>query len=80
MSRSLKNSKTRDSKQEKAGKRSASRQRRQSTNSGVGKDDPEQSRLFIKKAKEVEADEKDSKDAERLLGHLASKPPREHKK
>ena len=38
------------------------------------KDDPEQSRLFMKKAREVEADETASA-ADQLLGNLAKQPP-----
>ena len=38
------------------------------------RDDPDQSKLFIKKAREVGADESGS-EADRLLGHLGKKPP-----
>jgi hypothetical protein len=38
------------------------------------RDDPEQSRLFIEKAREIEASEKRSM-ADALLKQLASKPP-----
>jgi hypothetical protein len=41
-------------------------------------DDPEQSRLFIKKAREIGADEKRSRSDE-LIGQLAKKPPQPHK-
>jgi hypothetical protein len=37
-------------------------------------DDPEQSRAFIEKAREIGADEERSK-ADTLIGHLARKPP-----
>jgi hypothetical protein len=42
-------------------------------------DDRDQSRLFIKKAREIEADEKQS-IAEELLRYLAKKPPEPHTK
>jgi hypothetical protein len=42
-------------------------------------DDREQSKLFIEKAREIEADE-DRSTADKLLGHLHSKPPEPHKK
>jgi hypothetical protein len=45
----------------------------------VKPDDKEQSKLFIEKAREIEADEKRSV-ADKLLGHLHSKPPEPHKK
>jgi hypothetical protein len=40
-------------------------------------DDSKQSRLFIKKAREVGADE-DKSAADELLGHLHRKPPKPH--
>jgi hypothetical protein len=40
----------------------------------VKRDDPDQSRLFIQKAREVGADEKRS-SADELLGKLAKMPP-----
>lgn len=43
------------------------------------RDDDEQSRLFIKKAREIGADEKNSR-ADELIGHLAKKPPEPRKK
>jgi hypothetical protein len=43
------------------------------------KDDPEQSRLFIEKAREIGADEKKSR-ADELIGLLAKKPPEPKKK
>ena len=43
------------------------------------RDDPEQSKLFIQKAREIEADEKRS-EADELLGRLAKMPPRPHKR
>lgn len=39
------------------------------------RDDPEQSKLFIKKAREIGADE-ESWAADELLGHLRNKPPK----
>lgn len=42
------------------------------------KDDPEQSKLFIEKAREIKADEKKSA-ADKLLGRLAEKKPEPHK-
>lgn len=42
------------------------------------KNNPEQSRLFIEKAREIEADQQRSR-ADELLGHLASKPPEPRK-
>jgi hypothetical protein len=41
------------------------------------RDDPAQSRLFIKKAREIGADEEHS-GADKLLGHLARMPPAPH--
>lgn len=41
-------------------------------------DDPEQSRAFIEKALEVEADEKKSA-ADKVMGRLAEKKPEPHK-
>jgi hypothetical protein len=41
-------------------------------------DDPKQSKLFIEKAREIEADEKRSA-ADKLLGRLAQKKPEPHK-
>ena len=38
------------------------------------RDDPEQSRLFVKKAREIEADERGS-EADDLLGALAKRKP-----
>jgi hypothetical protein len=43
------------------------------------RDDPEQSRAFIKKAREIDADE-DRSDADELLGRLAKKKPTPHTK
>lgn len=43
------------------------------------RDDPEQSRLFIEKAREVEADEKRSR-ADDLLGALGRRAPEPKKK
>jgi hypothetical protein len=42
-------------------------------------DDKEQSRLFIKKAREIGADEKTS-HADELIGRLAKRPPEPRKK
>jgi hypothetical protein len=42
-------------------------------------DDEEQSRMFIERAREIEADKQHS-DADRLIGHLAKKPPEPRKK
>lgn len=42
-------------------------------------DDREQSKLFIKKAREIEADE-ESSAADEVLGRLAKKPPRRRRK
>jgi hypothetical protein len=42
------------------------------------RDDPAQSRAFIKKAREIGADE-DHSDADKLLRHLAKQPPEPHK-
>jgi hypothetical protein len=41
------------------------------------RDDPEQSKLFIKKAREIGADEQDS-SADTVLGQLHKKPPAPH--
>jgi len=43
------------------------------------RDDPQQSQLFIKKAREIEADETSSA-ADDLLGKLAKQPPEPHKR
>lgn len=45
-----------------------------SRSNNLERDDPEQSRLFIKKAREIGADEERSRSDE-LIGHLAKKPP-----
>ena len=42
-------------------------------------DDKEQSRTFIEKAREIEADEEHSA-ADEVLGHLAHKKPEPHKR
>ena len=42
-------------------------------------DDREQSKLFIKKAREIKADE-DRSGADELLGRLARMPPQPHQK
>jgi hypothetical protein len=42
-------------------------------------DDKEQSRLFIKKAREIGADEEKSR-ADELIGRLAKEPPEPRKK
>jgi hypothetical protein len=44
----------------------------------VRKDDPEQSKLFVQRAREIEADEKHSA-ADRLIGALAKMKPKPHK-
>lgn len=41
-------------------------------------DDEEQSKLFIKKAREIGADEARS-ESDELIGHLAKKAPKPHK-
>lgn len=43
------------------------------------RDDEEQSSLFLKKAREIEADRKHSK-ADGIIGHLAKKPPEPRRK
>jgi hypothetical protein len=43
------------------------------------KDDPEQSRFFIEKAREIGADEEHSA-ADKLMGTLARKKPEPHKR
>jgi hypothetical protein len=40
----------------------------------IRRDDPAQSRLFIKKAREIDADQ-DKSAADELIGHLQHKPP-----
>jgi hypothetical protein len=45
-----------------------------SRSSGQNRDDEEQSRLFIKKAREIGTDEEKSR-ADELIGRLARKPP-----
>jgi hypothetical protein len=42
------------------------------------RDDEEQSKLFLKKAHELDADRKNSK-ADELISHLAKKPPEPRK-
>lgn len=42
------------------------------------RDDPAQSRAFIKKAREIEANEEQS-DADALIEHLLKKPPESRK-
>jgi hypothetical protein len=48
------------------------------TRSSATRDDPEQSRLFIEKAREIGADEGKSASDE-LIGKLAKKPPEPRK-
>jgi hypothetical protein len=43
------------------------------------RDDPEQSRLFMEKARELGADKRQSA-TDKLIGHLAKKPPEPRKK
>jgi len=43
-------------------------------------DDEEQSRLFIEKAREIGADESSALRSDKLVGHLARKPPQPKKK
>jgi len=50
------------------------RQKPPKVNDGRKRDDPEQSRLFIKKAREIGADEEKSR-ADALMGQLAKMPP-----
>jgi hypothetical protein len=45
----------------------------------LGPDDTEQSKAFIEKAREIEADEEHSA-ADKLMERLAKKPPNPHKK
>jgi hypothetical protein len=45
----------------------------------LGRDDPEQSKLFVKKAKEIGADD-DRSAADALIGHLAKLPPQPKQK
>ena len=45
---------------------------------GPPRDDPEQLRAFIEKAREIEADEKHSA-ADKLMGRLAAKKPEPRK-
>ena len=44
------------------------------------RDDPEQSKLFIAKARKLGADESSSADADELLGRLAHLPPQPKRK
>lgn len=44
-----------------------------------GRDDPEQSRLFLKKARELGADE-DQSEADELIERLAKRKPEPHSK
>jgi hypothetical protein len=54
---------------------SASRpKQKKKTPSGIRPDDEEQSKLFIEKAREIEADD-DRSAADELLGRLAKMPP-----
>jgi hypothetical protein len=48
------------------------------TNRRLSKDDPEQSKLFIEKAREIEADE-DSSAADELMKRMAKTPPEPRK-
>jgi hypothetical protein len=48
------------------------------TTKRIKRDDPKQSREFIKKAREIEADEERS-GADKLLGRLAKMPPEPRK-
>jgi hypothetical protein len=59
-----------------------SRQRKRnkttSSSNDQSRDDEEQSQLFIKKAREIGADEEQSR-ADELIGRLAKKPPEPRK-
>jgi hypothetical protein len=54
-------------------------QKRKSDRVPAHPDDKEQSRLFIEKARELGANEGHS-EADRLIGHLAKKPPEPRQK
>jgi len=43
------------------------------------RDDPDQSRQFIKKAKEIEADQESDDAADSIMERLGSTPPKQHK-
>lgn len=43
------------------------------------RDDPEQSKLFLKKAREIGADDAQS-EADEVMGKLAKQPPEPHKR
>ncbi len=58
------------------GKKPAARPKKTMTR----KDDPEQSRLFIEKAREVGADAKKSAATDKVMGRLAAHEPKPHKK
>jgi len=45
----------------------------------VKRDDPDQSRQFIKKAKEIEADQESDDAADSIMERLGSTPPKELK-
>jgi hypothetical protein len=53
--------------------------RRAKRNRNTARDDEEQSRLFIKKPREIGADEEQSR-ADELIGTLARQPPKPRKK
>jgi hypothetical protein len=46
----------------------------------VLRDDPEQSKLFVDKARELEADESSAAEADKLLARLARLPPQPKRK
>lgn len=61
----------------KAQKKSAAKK---SDKRAARRDDPKQSRRFIEAAKEAEADEGDAGAADEVMGRMAEKPPKHHKK
>lgn len=54
--------------------------KREKSKRRAGRDDPEQSRQFIEKAKEIEADQESDDAADSIMERLGSKPPQQHKK
>lgn len=57
---------------------SSTRKSKEQRKAAAKPDDPEQSRAFIEKAREIGADE-ESSEADDLMERLAKKPPKPHR-
>jgi hypothetical protein len=61
------------------GKQATSARKSQSGRHQTGHDDEEQSKLFLKKAHEIGADDENALQSDKLIGQLAKKPPEPRK-